>query len=618
VRTIGAGIAVAVDAGFSQVCVASGAACPSAANYPEVVTMVNGVSVLGGYAATATTAADGGVSWARGNSCVTTITDSDARGVYFGATVTTPTALDGFTVVASTMATNAAVTVEGSTGATLSNDIINGGTGQVSVGVEVIAGATPLISRSAVTGGNGTTSATGVHSLAARPTLSDNCSTFGPTGRCTQGCFNAARFVRGRAQNGPAGANAFAVRLEDSPGAIVERSATCSGAGTADTASVRLTGPGTGTVVRASILEAFAGGTNAVGFWADACGGASPWIFDNHLVSGNSPVMGARADGVRAIGDCHVRVDSNVRIVVGEESSNNDAIGVYCAKDPVSGIASRCTVQNNTLIQGSGAGFPPRSTGVQCDVGACSLVEKNIITARSGIRTFGVVLNGANTLVRKNEIEAGCATVEGIGLLSIDSFARVENNALRGSNCTLPTGPMFSPTSTAVKVVIGLGGNELDLNSNSIGPFGGRGAACISRALTFEVLDGGTPSGPSGLVRNNVLHAGVCATARPVEELAAGADPRLFENNDLFTLGDAGLYLDEGSTALPDVAAVNGLGGAAATLAADPQYDGGIHLGPGSPCRNAGTATGAPADDIDGNRRPQESANDIGADEYVP
>lgn len=314
-----------------------------------------------------------------------------------------------------------------------------------------------------------------------------------------------------------------------------------------------------------------------------------------------------------------MRVDSNVRIVGGQESSNNDAIGVYCAKDPVSGIASRCTVQNNRLIQGSGAGFPPRATGVQCDVGACALVEKNLITARGGQRTFGVVLNGAGTLVRKNQIEAGCATVEGVGLLSLDSFARVENNQVRGSVCpNTGMGPMFSPTSTAVKVIIGLGGSELDLHSNSVAPFGGRGAACVSRALTFEVMDAGAPAGPSGLVRNNVLHAGVCATARPVEELSAGADPRLFENNDLFTSADGGLYLDEGTLALPDVTAVNMLSGAAATMAADPQYDGGVHLAPTSPCRNAGTASGAPGDDFDGDARPQETTIDLGADEFIP
>src|SRR5436309_668936 len=37
-----------------------------------------------------------------------------------------------------------------------------------------------------------------------------------------------------------------------------------------------------------------------------------------------------------------------------------------------------------------------------------------------------------------------------------------------------------------------------------------------------------------------------------------------------------------------------------------------------SPCRNAGTATGAPATDRDGDGCPQEGAFDIGADEFVP
>ncbi|MEW5739813.1 MAG: MopE-related protein [Myxococcota bacterium] len=617
-RTIIAGIATAADAGFSQVCVASGATCPSNAGYPEAVVMANGVSVLGSYAATTVSRPDGGVGWARNAGCVTRINAQDARGVYFGASVTSPTAIDGFTLVGANMADNAAVTVEGSTGAIISNDTITGGAGQNSVGVKVLAQGTPTITRCGIVGGSGTVSAIGVHSQGSRPLLTDNCSQFGPTGRCTTGCFAGTRYIRGRPQNST-GQISYAVRLEDSPGAIIERTATCSGAGTGDVGSVRVSGPATGTVVRASILEGFGGGTNAVGFWAEACGGASPWVFDNTLVSGNSPVVGARADGVRAVGDCHVRVDSNARIVGGEESSNNDAIGVYCARDAVAGTASRCTVQNNALIQGSGAGFPPKSTGVQCDRGACALVEKNVITARAGVRTWGLVLNGAGTVVRKNQIEAGCATQEGVGLLSVDSFARVENNDVRGSICAGITGPAFTPTSTAVKVVLGAGGNEVDLHSNSVSPFGGRNATCVSRALTFEAGDAGVPSGPVGIVRNNVLHAGVCSTARPVEELSSSADPRVFENNDLFTSQvDGGLYLDEGTSLLPDPTAVNGLAGAAANIAADPQYDGGVHLAPTSPCRNAGTTAGAPSEDLDQNVRPQESAPDIGADEYVP
>jgi hypothetical protein len=43
-----------------------------------------------------------------------------------------------------------------------------------------------------------------------------------------------------------------------------------------------------------------------------------------------------------------------------------------------------------------------------------------------------------------------------------------------------------------------------------------------------------------------------------------------------------------------------------------------LHLQSGSPCIDAGTCTGAPAVDVDGDPRPTGSGCDIGADEFVP
>jgi hypothetical protein len=105
--------------------------------------------------------------------------------------------------------------------------------------------------------------------------------------------------------------------------------------------------------------------------------------------------------------------------------------------------------------------------------------------------------------------------------------------------------------------------------------------------------------------------------------VTASADPRVFENNDLFTTTTgAVLYRDEAATNLTTIAAVNGLTDmtSAANISANPQFisASNSHLQSTSPCRNAGTAAGAPGFDYDNDPRPLEAVCDIGFDEFKP
>jgi hypothetical protein len=610
-----------------QVCVGGNAGCAtstSTATYNESPKMRDGVSVLGSYNPATT-------GFTRAGNCITRIVSQDASGVSFDATITSPTTLDAFVVDGRSDPTNAAITITGSTGAIVDSCFVNGSGGTNSVGILItdsgVTRATPRIQNSAIQGGSGSASAIGVRVVRSSPVISRNCDTYDSQGRCINwGCFGSNRFVRGRmaGSTGGAGSVTYAIRLEDSPNTTIDTSAVCSSAGQGNVAGVRISGDANGTLIRANNIVAPAGGTgnvNSVGVWADACGGASPWILSNYSIAGQSRTIGGRADGVRAVGDCHPRIDSNRMIVGGEESANNDAIGVYCARDSATGISSRCTILDNQSILGSQAGFPPNSTGIMCDTGACARIERNaIISGAQGINTFGVVLNGASTFVDRNVITAGCTRGEGIGLLSSGSSARVQNNVIiGGSDCT-----SGAPTSTwGVKALIGAGLGELDLHSNSIYAGGTTAVACTSRALGLDVLSGSTPVGPRGVFRNDIIVAGSCATSYGVIELNAATDPRVFQNNDVYAFNTSAiLYRDENATNVTTIAAINGLTDMTSTanISADPLFfsSSNFHIQAGSTCRNAGTAAGAPSNDYDNDVRPLESAVDIGFDEYRP
>jgi len=634
-KTIMKAISVAGTGGLAkQVCVASTATCgvtPATTTYSEAVTMKDGISVYGGYSPVGTT-------WPRAAGCTTAIAATDHNGVVFPSSVVSTTILDGFVVSAHLDPTNAAITVTGSTGAVISNNAVSGNVGTNSVGILVQDStgtkATPLIRANAIVGGNGSASSIGIRSVNSAPVIRGNCSSFDSAGRCNvYACFGASLFVRGRVSGSIGGTTStsgtYAVKLESSPGAIVASSAICSSDGAGDVGGVRITGNAAGTLIHQNDIRApggSVGNVNSVGVWMDPCAAASPWILDNNGISGQSRTVGGRADGVRAVGDCHPRVDSNLRIVGGDESANNDAIGVYCARDTSTSISSKCTILSNTAILGSGAGFPPNSTGVKCDAGACARIERNLfISGNQGVNTFGVVLNGASTFVERNIIDAGCTRGEGIGLLSTDSAGRVQNNVIRGGgSCVTGSSTTNSPTSTyGVRVFLAAGLKELDLHSNTVLALGGTTVACTSRGISFELTPGGAPPGGRGIVRNNILHAGLCATLYGAIETSASADPRIFESNDIwYGSSPTAIYRDENTTNLTTIASVNALTDmtVSGNFSSDPLFISAfnLHITSGSVCRNNGTATGAPTTDWEGDVRPQETKFDIGADEFKP
>jgi len=289
-RTIAAAIAAANTAGRApRVCVTCGTTAATI-NYAENITMRDGISVFGGYLLSGTVPARGTAN------CITGINPSMATGVVFPSTVTSSTALDGFRITGAALATSAAITVNGSTGAVISNNTITGGgTTASSIAIDILpngtTAATPVIANNRIEGGPlNTPTAIGIQSTASAPIIQSNCTTVdAQTSRCTGGCTIRSR-VAGTV--GTAAQQSYGVRLDRSPNARIDTNSIC-GNGGVDAAGVRLLGNSAGVVIRANHISGSGGTANAVGVWLDPCASAAPWIVNNVLITGNSPTAGA-------------------------------------------------------------------------------------------------------------------------------------------------------------------------------------------------------------------------------------------------------------------------------------------------------------------------------------
>jgi len=254
------------------------------------------------------------------------------------------------------------------------------------------------------------------------------------------------------------------------------------------------------------------------------------------------------------------------------------------------------------------------SYGARCLAGGCALIVRNTITTGDVLdyhlmpgEGIGVDIESASPTLDANVIDgASCShgtSSSSTTLRLSDSASMVTNNLLRGGSC--------DGASEVVRFEKGSGPEALSptIENNTLEYGGG------THTGLFVDSTGSVP--PAGYVRNNIIHnAAPGGPSFAVYESDASSDLNAFENNDLDDPTGA-LYYDEGTTALT-LSQVNALPGAAGNISADPLLDSTGHIAPESPCRNAGTASGAPATDIDGQPRPQEGAFDIGADEFVP
>ena len=192
-------------------------------------------------------------------------------------------------------------------------------------------------------------------------------------------------------------------------------------------------------------------------------------------------------------------------------------------------------------MQGSPTAHPAQSFAVACDTGACARVSGNTLVGQGGGTVVGLSLRGTGALVDRNTITGGCGSKTTTAVLAEDAFSRLENNVVRGASCGVGSA---TPEADGVRVHVAAGGNEVDVNSNTIDA-GGTGQ-CQSVAAGLGLGNNAGPKTPHGIFRDNIPCARAAARLGRIGfiETEAGVRPRLFENNDLDPTGlPTSLYL---------------------------------------------------------------------------
>jgi len=412
----------------------------------------------------------------------------------------------------------------------------------------------------------------------------------------------------------PNGATAVGIRCTDCSGTTISHGGIVGGSATSMSAGIWASGDVTG--LSAGDMTFFWGGYvsgpgTSYGTLLDGCIGASTWSvaslgFFHDSVASNS--IGFSASGA----SCRPTVTAS--FLVGCELAG------YCAALQCTGAP--CTVTDSTLdATFDASAHAVNSYGARCLEGGCALLARNTISAGNVYEShlepaegIGVDVEGASPTLDANVIDGpscpsglfGSSTLAALQLRG--SLSLVTNNLLRGGPC-----PAASEVVGLVKKSNGADVLAPTLENDTLeyGPCPGCGAH------TGLFVSSAGAAAPAGSVRNNIIHATTSGgPSFAVFEADASSDLAALENNDLDDPTGV-LYYDEGTTALT-LSDINALPGAAGNISADPLLDATGHLAAASPCRNAGTAAGAPATDRDGDSRSQEGAFDIGADEFVP
>jgi hypothetical protein len=577
--------------GGADVCVCDDPGVAGASTFTEDVTMVEGISVLGGYQCG---------TWTRAIAQnVTRIQDTTATGVKFPAGITAITALDGMTVqgLALNNGTSSAITVTDSS-PTLQDLTVQGGAAPISRGLDVQKAAAATVAPAINNGTYGATATSGGTQIGVYLDKTQPKFTNVNIGMASSGGVASA-------------ATSVGLRCIDCNGTTMTGGSVNGGTATVTVAGMWASGAlATFTVTNTPVMGGMAStGPNAVAraVHLDTCTGAPSFSGSN--INGGWGNVGERF-GVDVSGAaCQASLKGGA--IRGCEMGST-CTGVRSTGSPV--VLSAIPTVTGATAQATVATY-----GVRCLSNGCTSVSTCTINAGAilgGTTAIGIDLEQSSSLFDSNIIQgvscnSGSATGAYYTAYIKGWSPTLVNNVMRDGGCPVPQDVLryekmgIGPILMDPVVV----NNTMEYNAYN-GGLERRGISIISPTGM---------AGQSGKFHNNIVrNTGSTGKSWPAYGWDNDGAPTSFLNNDLWDSTAVSFYFYNGAD-LPLISDVNTkVAGAGNNISADPLLNGTWHIPVTSPCLDKGTAQNAPKTDRDAQGRPNGAAVDIGADEYYP
>jgi len=327
------------------------------------------------------------------------------------------------------------------------------------------------------------------------------------------------------------------------------------------------------------------------------------------------------------------RIGSNLSFYVNDGSTTNDVHTTTVGDDANDGVTPGTPKASLQAILDT-YNLEPRDT-VYMDTGTYVLTDNILVTSSDG-GTSGnplTILGSSHadgTTVDRNDISSSSGieitgsyvSIKSVRVTGAQMGIRISGDGVEVNSCELFENAwgLYVPSGSATVV------NSLIRENSEYGMYTSSGSS-VAAVVNNTIVDNGlyeayfrNTFSSTAVFKNNVVCADgagkYCVYFYGSYYIDSGAD---WDFNDLYATGGAavGYYGDATQLTLGDWQGVTGKD--ENSLSVDPLFlDAGnddYHLQIDSPCLDAGANSGAPLEDIDGDRRPYNVLTDMGADE---